>query len=92
MASRTVARLSPFGDVTGYAYDGLDRPATITYPDASTEAYTYDADSNVLTRTTRKGDTFTFNFTFAFAYDTAAQKVAAMQLALHWPACRWPTC
>lgn len=46
------------------AYDGFDRLATTTYPLGSTEVLTYDADSNVLTRKTRAGDTI------SFAYDT----------------------
>src|SRR5882672_5401006 len=49
---------------TGFTYDGFDRPATTTYPLGSTEALAYDADSNVLTRKTRAGDTI------AFSYDT----------------------
>ena len=49
---------------TSFAYDGLDRLATTTYPLGSTEALTYDADNNVLTRKTRAGDTI------GFAYDT----------------------
>jgi YD repeat-containing protein len=49
-------------NTTGYAYDGLDRLSTTTYPDTSTENLTYDADSNVLTRKTRKGDTITLTY------------------------------
>jgi len=49
---------------TGFAYDGFDRLATTTYPLGSTEALTYDADSNVTSRKTRAGDTI------AFSYDT----------------------
>ena len=49
---------------TSYAYDGFDRLSTATYPNSSTETATYDADGNVLTRVTRKGDTI------SFAYDT----------------------
>ncbi len=41
------------GNTTTFAYDGFDRLATTTYPDLTTEAYTYDTDSNVLTRKTR---------------------------------------
>jgi RHS repeat-associated protein len=51
-------------NTTSYAYDGLDRLSALTYPDTSKETYTYDADGNVLTRKTRKGDTI------AFTYDT----------------------
>jgi RHS repeat-associated protein len=53
------------GNSTGFAYDGFDRLATTTYPGGTTETYTYDADSNVLTRKTRAGGT-----PIAFAYDT----------------------
>jgi YD repeat-containing protein len=49
---------------TSFAYDGLDRLATTTYPLGSTETFTYDADNNVLTRKTRA------NQTISFAYDT----------------------
>jgi RHS repeat-associated protein len=49
---------------TSFAYDGLDRLSTTTYPLGSTETLTYDADNNVLTRKTRAGDTI------GFAYDT----------------------
>jgi YD repeat-containing protein len=52
---------------TSLAYDGLDRLATTTYPDSSTETLTYDADSNVLTRKTRA------NQTIGFAYDTLSR-------------------
>ena len=51
-------------NTTNYAYDGFDRLTTTTYPVGSTEKLSYDANSNVLTRKTRKGDTI------AFAYDT----------------------
>ncbi|MCK6450686.1 MAG: hypothetical protein L6R19_07480 [Alphaproteobacteria bacterium] len=63
-ASFTDAR----GNVTSYAYDGFDRLRQTTYPvggtgTQTTESYTYDANDNVLTRTTRAGATI------AFAYD-----------------------
>lgn len=51
-------------NTTGFAYDGLDRLATTTYPDASTETATYDSDSNVTARKTRAGATI------AYTYDT----------------------
>jgi YD repeat-containing protein len=47
---------------TTYAYDGLDRLATTTWPGGTTEAYTYDADANPLTKKTRKGDTITHTY------------------------------
>jgi RHS repeat-associated protein len=47
---------------TGFAYDGLDRLTTTTYPLGSTEGFTYDADNNVLTRQTRAGQTVTFTY------------------------------
>ncbi len=53
------------GNATTFAYDGFDRLATTTYPGGTTEAFTYDADSNVLTRKTRAGGT-----PIAFSYDT----------------------
>src|SRR5437773_12299683 len=37
------------GHATSFAYDGFDRLATTTYPLGSTEAFTYDADGNLVT-------------------------------------------
>ena len=53
-------------NATNFTYDGLDRLLVTTYPDSSLdkETLSYDADSNVLSRVTRKGDTI------SFAYDT----------------------
>ena len=50
------------GHSTTYAYDGFDRLGTMSWPDSSTEVLAYDADSNVLTRKTRKGDTLTLTY------------------------------
>ena len=47
---------------TSFAYDGFDRLATTTYPGGSTETFTYDADSNVLSRKTRANGTITFTY------------------------------
>jgi RHS repeat-associated protein len=69
-ASQTVARSNSVADTTAYGYDGLDRPSTVTFPDASTEAYSYDADSNVLARKTRAGATI------GFSYDTLNRLIA----------------
>jgi YD repeat-containing protein len=46
------------------AYDGFDRLLRTAFPDGSGETLGYDADGNVLTRKTRRGDTI------AFTYDT----------------------
>jgi len=69
--SRQISISNPAASLTdannhtaSFAYDGLDRLATTTYPLGSTETLTYDADSNVLTRKTRA------NQTIGFAYDT----------------------
>ncbi|MBI2739224.1 MAG: RHS repeat-associated core domain-containing protein [Rhodospirillales bacterium] len=51
---------------TCFAYDGFDRLGTVTYPDTSTEVFTYDALDNVLTRKTRAGPAAVITF----AYDT----------------------
>ena len=64
LGSLTIARSNTVSDTTNFAYDGFDRLSTTTYPGNSTEVLSYDADSNVLTRKTRRGDTI------AFAYDT----------------------
>jgi len=50
------------GHATVFAYDGLDRLGTTTYPDSSTEVLGCDADGNVLTRQTRKGDVISFTY------------------------------
>ncbi len=49
-------------NTTTFAYDGLDRLNLTTYPNASTETATYDADSNVLTRKTRAGATIPYTY------------------------------
>ena len=43
-------------------YDGFDRLITITYPDNSSEQFTYDKNSNVLTYTNRKGQITTCEY------------------------------
>ncbi|MBW0005451.1 MAG: hypothetical protein JO216_18410 [Hyphomicrobiales bacterium] len=63
-ASLTVAQSNTVFSTTSLSYDGLDRLSTTTYADMSTEVLAYDADGNVLSRQTRKGDVI------AFAYDT----------------------
>ncbi len=50
------------GHTTTYTPDGLDRLSITTFPDSSAETLAYDADSNVLTRQTRRGDTITFTY------------------------------
>jgi YD repeat-containing protein len=52
------------GNARMFSYDGLDRLSTTAYPgdSSSTEAFTYDADGNVLTRQTRAGATITFSY------------------------------
>jgi RHS repeat-associated protein len=64
-ASFTDAR----GNATTYIYDGFDRLTRTTFPIGTTgfhttEAFTYDANDNMLTRLTRAGQTI------SFAYDT----------------------
>jgi RHS repeat-associated protein len=54
--------------VTTFAYDGLDRLATTTYPLGSTETLTYDTDNNVLTRKTRA------NHTASYAFDAQGRR------------------
>ena len=56
------------GHTTAFAYDRFDRLVTTTHPPGSTEAFTYDANSNVLMLKTRAGDTIAR----PIAYDTAA--------------------
>jgi YD repeat-containing protein len=61
-ASLTIARNNTTFNTTSFAYDGLDRLSTTTYPDSSTEVLGYDVDSNVLTRQTRASQTITFTY------------------------------
>lgn len=49
-------------NITTYQYDGFDRLDKVTYPDASYEQNTYDANSNVLIIRTRAGNTVTNTF------------------------------
>ena len=62
LASFTTARASTVFSTTALAYDGFDRLATTTYPDSSTEAFSYDANGNVLSRQTRAGATITLTY------------------------------
>ncbi|CAN5129292.1 hypothetical protein BH10PSE6_BH10PSE6_20880 [soil metagenome] len=50
------------GNSTSFAYDRFDRLVTTTYPGGSTETATWDADSNMLTRTTRAGTTLRYGY------------------------------
>lgn len=60
------------GNRTTYVYDGLDRLATMQYPvttrgagvsdTTNTEAFTYDGNGNVLTRTKRDGSVITVTY------------------------------
>lgn len=67
-------------NTTAFAYDGLDRLATTTYPGGSTEVLTYDASGNVLTRKTRAGGT-----PIAYTYDTLNRLIAKTPPS-PWPA------
>ncbi|MBX9567463.1 MAG: hypothetical protein K2X77_01150 [Candidatus Obscuribacterales bacterium] len=55
LASITDAR----GNTTNYEYDGFDRLKKRIYPDDTFEGYTYNANNQVLTLTTRAGDVIT---------------------------------
>ncbi|MBI3675384.1 MAG: RHS repeat protein, partial [Proteobacteria bacterium] len=48
--------------ITAFAYDGFDRLLTTTFPDATTEQLSYDADGDVLTKLNRSGQTLTFTY------------------------------
>lgn len=50
------------GFATSFAPDGFDRLSTTTYPNASTEALTYDSDSNITSRKTRAGATISLTY------------------------------
>jgi len=49
-------------NTTTFTYDGLDRLSLTSYPLGTTQALTYDADSNILTQTTRAGEQVTFTY------------------------------
>ncbi|MBI3677515.1 MAG: RHS repeat protein, partial [Proteobacteria bacterium] len=48
--------------ITAFAYDGFDRLLTTTFPDSTTEQLSYDADSDVLTKLNRSGQTLTYTY------------------------------
>ena len=61
---------------TAYTYDGFDRLATTTFPDATTEKIlTYDNDDNVLTRQNRASQTLTYTYD---AIDRMATKLSPL--------------
>jgi RHS repeat-associated protein len=84
---RSVA--DPKNNRTAYTYDGFDRLAQVSYPSPTTagstsstdyEAYTYDANGNVLTLRRRNGQTITQTFDklnrlLTRAYSAAADNV-----------------
>ncbi len=49
-------------NTTTLTYDGLDRLSLTSYPLGTTQGRTYDADSNILTQTTRAGEQVTFTY------------------------------
>ena len=67
---KVASRQDANGNTTSFAYDGVDRLATITYPLGTTKAFTWDALDNPLTRKTRAGGTVTF------AYDTLNRRTS----------------
>ncbi len=50
------------GNVTTYAYDGLDRLQTTTYPGGSFEQLQYDAGGNVTSRRLRDGQSISYQY------------------------------
>jgi len=50
------------GNTTTFARDGFGRVELTTYPDSSTEAYTFDVSGNPLTHTMRSGNVITNTF------------------------------
>lgn len=105
-ASLTIARNSVTFNTTSLAYDGLDRLASTTYPDSSTETLGYDADGNVLTRQTRAGATITFTYdtlnrlstkaapsepSVTYAYDLAGRLIGASDTSAAIAAAATPT-
>jgi RHS repeat-associated protein len=73
--------------VTAFSYDGFDRLAQTTYGSgtslAASESYGYDADDNMLSRTTRRGDTL------CFAYDNL-NRLSTKTTALMATSCASP--
>jgi RHS repeat-associated protein len=66
-------------NVTNYQYDGFDRLSIQIYPDSSNEQYTYDANNNVLTLTTRNSDTITNTFDVLTRLSTRHPGALALQ-------------
>ena len=73
------------GNKTIFTYDGFDRLGTSTFPDLTTEVFTYDAANNVLKKKTRKGDYI------ASAYDVRGRQVRKL-LSLADPGIITTTC
>jgi YD repeat-containing protein len=65
------------GAVTGYSYDALGRLKTVSEPDGTQTAYTFDKQSNIQT----KKITHPANYTFDFKKD--GQDYAMSNLAVH---------
>ena len=67
---------------TVFGYDGLDLLSTTTYADSASdkETLSYDADSNIVTRLARRGDTI------SYAYDTL-NRVCSKAIAATATAC-----
>ena len=49
-------------NITSYIYDSFDRLQKTTYPDSSYEFLTYDNNSNLVSKRTRKGDLISYSY------------------------------
>jgi YD repeat-containing protein len=58
----TDAESNKTSNITKYDYDVLGRLHCATYPDNTTEEFTYDKNSNILSRKNRGGDTIYFGY------------------------------
>ncbi len=58
---RLVARIDDRDNETRYTYDGLDRKVRCDYPDGTNEQWAYNADGELLTRTTQSGAVESWN-------------------------------
>ena len=83
--SKLASLIDANSNTTTFSYDGLDRLSLTTYPLGTTQALTYDADSNILTQTTRAGEQV------IFTYDTlnrVATKTATAYTPITYALCQ----
>lgn len=90
-SNRVTSAVDNSGRTIGYAYNSVGDLATVTYPDQTTEQYTYDGNNRMLTMQDRRGNvwvtnqydangrvvkqTYADNTAYQFAYTTSSSNV-----------------